>query len=113
MLPTPLVALIIFRDMGLVFGGFWYRYKTKPENIKFFDTTHEGVIKVEPSMLSKSNTVAQIALLTFAITNAGYGTPSLLYVDTLTWIVGFTTLGSGIDYLRMKSLVLAPKNERK
>ena len=81
--------------------------------MKFFDTTHEGEIKVEPSMLSKMNTVGQIALLTFAITNAGYGTPSLFYIDTLIWIVGFTTLGSGIDYLRMNSLVLAPKGERK
>ena len=27
-------------------------------------------------MLSKVNTVGQIALLTFAITNAGYGAPS-------------------------------------
>ena len=113
LLPTYLVGLILFRDFGLVLGGFWYRYKTKPDGVKFFDTTHEGVIKVEPSILSKMNTVGQIALLTFAITNAGYGTPSLFYIDTLIWIVGFTTLGSGIDYLRMNSLVLAPKSERK
>ena len=113
LLPAQLVALILLRDAGLVLGGFWYRYKTKPPNVKFFDTTHKGVIKVEPSMLSKVNTVGQIALLTFAITNAGYGAPSSFYIDALTWTVGLTTFGSGLDYLRMKNLVLAPKNERK
>lgn len=113
LLPPQLVALILLRDIGLVIGGFWYRHKTKPPNVKFFDTTHKGVIKVEPSMLSKVNTVGQIALLTFAITNAAYGAPSSFYIDALTWTVGLTTFGSGLDYLRMKSLVLAPKNERK
>ena len=62
LLPPQLVALILLRDAGLVLGGFWYRYKTKPPNVKFFDTTHKGVIKVEPSMLSTVNTVGQCLL---------------------------------------------------
>ena len=115
LLPAGLVALIVGRDVSLVAGGFWLRAKTKPADVKFFDTTHEGVLKASPSLLSKANTCGQTGLLTFALTNAVYAVPSTMYLDALIWGVGGSTLASGIDYMwnTKKYIPKAPDGERK
>ena len=115
LLPVPLVALIVGRDVFLVLGGFYYRAKTKPKDVAFFDTTHEGVLKVAPSLLSKTNTCGQIGLLTFVLTSAACGMPTSMYIDAMIWMVGSTTFLSGADYLynARKYLPDAPDEERK
>ena len=79
LLPWPLVALIVGRDLGLIIGGFVVRAKTKPSGVPFFDTRQASALQVisfylharrltslwpptqiKPSTLSKVNTLLQV-----------------------------------------------------
>lgn len=102
--PLPLATLVIGRDVALLGGAFIYRALTKPSNVAFFATTGEGVIEVKPTTLSKVNTVLQMSVMGFALTKAAYGVPNSEVFTGMCWIVGATTLLSGVDYANMQAL---------
>ncbi|KAH9259937.1 hypothetical protein BASA82_000204 [Batrachochytrium salamandrivorans] len=103
--PLPLAVLILGRDIGLLGGSFLYRGLTKPKGAAFFATTGTGVIEVKPTLASRVNTVLQMSLIGFALTkSAGLGFPDQQVFENMCWIVGGTTVLSGLSYLDLKSL---------
>lgn len=85
-LPEWLVILVVFRDLLIVGGAIFYRLLVGP-------------LPMQPLLISKVNTVAQIALAGLVLGELGlglaYATLSTLLVD----IVGATTLLSGAAYV--------------
>jgi cardiolipin synthase len=102
--PTPLAVLVIGRDVVLLSGAFIYRYFTKPPDADFFATTGQGVIEAKPTTISKVNTVLQMSVMGFALTKAAYGVPSPIVFDGMCWLVGGTTLLSGLAYADLSAL---------
>ena len=97
-MPIPLFALIVARDLGLVAGGFYIRAKTKPEDARFFSTEGQGVMQVTPSLISKLNTMLSFFLVGGMITQSAFAWPGQSIVEAWSWMVGGTTVLSGADY---------------
>lgn len=87
LLPWPLMALIFGRDTLLISGTLYHRFKTKDVTTAFFDTKDSGAFQVEPSMLSKANTLLQFSLFGLTLTNAAWQLPGDSLID-LCWYVG-------------------------
>lgn len=93
-----LVIMIVFRDL-LIIGGA----------ILFHTLTHS--LKMEPLLVSKLNTVAQIALAALVLARLGLGLSSGPIETMLIFIVAATTLASGAAYV-VKWSILAATYER-
>lgn len=102
--PSALFALIIGRDAALLGGSFAYRYMTKPPGVDFFATEGRGTIHVEPTAISRYNTVLQMSLLGFSLTRAAWGIPPDPVFTGMCWVVAGTTFASGVSYLDLKAL---------
>jgi cardiolipin synthase len=53
LIPIPLAAIIIGRDVSLVVCAFAMRFKERPVGAPFFDTTYSATFAITPSNLSK------------------------------------------------------------
>ncbi len=86
LLPLWLVILVVFRDMAIIGGALLFRLLTR-------------TLSMEPLMISKVNTVAQIVLAAVMLGNLGvdFGWP--VVTDALIYIVAVTTLSSGVAYV--------------
>ena len=80
-----LVSLVIARDLIIVIGTLLYR--------KFI-----GEAKLKPLFISKLNTVFQI-LLVLVVMFSQIVNINILIVDSVFWLVVFTTLASGYVYI--------------
>lgn len=105
LLPMPLAALIISRDVGLVLGGLVVRYRSieAPVTVcKYFDITMPTV-QVSPTQISKGNTALQMLLLGMTLASPVMmvqEVPELAMALTgMQWLVGTTTILSGLSYL--------------
>ncbi|XP_072030283.1 cardiolipin synthase (CMP-forming)-like [Amphiura filiformis] len=104
LIPGALTFIIIGRDVMLITSVFWLRYKSLPEPktlSKYFDLTHTTV-KLQPTTISKYNTLIQVALVGFTI-----GAPVFNYVDhpllqALWCITATSTVLSGLSYVFLK-----------
>lgn len=90
-LPTWLVILVVFRDVMIIGGA-----------LLFQTLTHS--LKVQPLLISKVNTVAQIVLAAVALGMAALGTAAGAVADSdlywvLVYLVAVTTSLSGAGYL--------------
>jgi len=86
-IPFWLVLVVVFRDLLIVGGYVLY-------------TSHAGPVKMRPSILSKLNTLMQIALATLVLAQqaAGLAWPPMV-LDALVIAVLVTTVASGAHYL--------------
>jgi cardiolipin synthase len=84
-IPFWLVLVVVFRDLLIVGGYMLY-------------TSHAGPVKMRPSILSKLNTLMQIALVTVILAQQAAGLAWLL-ADVLIYAVLATTVVSGAHYL--------------
>ncbi len=85
-LPLWLVFLVVFRDMSIVGGAVLFRLLTR-------------TLSMEPLMISKINTVAQIVLAAVLLGNLGLGLGAGEIVEALVYVVAATTLASGGAYV--------------
>ena len=85
-IPFWLVLVVVFRDLLIVGGYMLY-------------TSHAGPVKMRPSILSKLNTLMQIALATLVLAQQAAGLDWPLVVDALVVAVLVTTVVSGAHYL--------------
>lgn len=99
-LPIWLVTLIIGRDVGLVAGGFWHRFRTKQRDEFLFDTKRVNWT-VEPTFVSKCNTAGLIALVSFGLTNSAFSLPGDFLIQWMSYGVGCTTAWSAVEYINM------------
>ncbi len=85
-LPLWLVILVVFRDMTIIGGAILFRMLTR-------------TLSMEPLMISKVNTVAQIVLAATMLGRLGldFGWP--VVTEALIYVVAVTTLASGVAYV--------------
>ncbi len=85
-IPIWLVALVLFRDVIIISGATIYHYRV-------------GVFELDPTLISKINTVFQIVLAIAVIADLyGISLP-ITVIDLLIGIVLFTTMASGTHYI--------------
>jgi cardiolipin synthase len=87
-IPAWLVILVVSRDV-LIVGGALLAFAMA------------SGLKIEPLLVSKANTAAQIALAAavLGVLATGTGTMARLPIEALMWLVGATTVLSGAGYL--------------
>ncbi|XP_077438574.1 cardiolipin synthase (CMP-forming) isoform X2 [Vanacampus margaritifer] len=79
-IPAPLTALVVFRDIGLIAAVFWVRYKTVPPPVtlsKFFNPCYTTA-QLKPTLFSKVNTAIQLVLVA-----ASLAAPVFQYTDSI------------------------------
>ncbi|OZJ05078.1 hypothetical protein BZG36_02086 [Bifiguratus adelaidae] len=107
LLPVPLAGLILGRDAGLVISAFYYRYISLPEPktfARYWDFSITSA-EVHPTQISKINTALQLALMGFSLTEPVFGIPGSTALVGLQWLVGGTTIWSGLSYVFSKDAV--------
>lgn len=107
LLPLPLAVIIVGRDALLILAVFYLRYRTCPPPLtlkRYFDPTLVNT-KLNPTTISKANTVLQVAVICMTISAPIFELsqhPALYAVWGLT---GLTTIWSGLDYIFNKNTV--------
>lgn len=86
--PWWLVAAILARDIVIVLGAVVYNYRVE-------------TVEPQPSLISKLNTVLQIALAAAGMIRLSFGGIPPWLLDGLIWAVVVTVLLSGIGYVRV------------
>lgn len=81
-----LVILVIFRDLLIVGGALLFWMLSRP-------------LAMNPLVVSKINTVAQILLATVVLASLGFGIAADTVVELLVYAVAATTLASGGQYV--------------
>ncbi len=90
--PYPLVALIVLRDVVLFSGTFYLRLKHKPPDAPIFDTSATATFEIIPSTLSKINTLCQFSCIILGMSNFTLGFPLIEHLEPLFWLTAGTTL---------------------
>ncbi len=86
LLPSWLVALVIFRDVLIVSGALVY-------------TVQVAQLNAEPSLISKLNTLLQILLVLLIVIHHGLMLMPAIIIDAMIWSVTATTILSGFAYV--------------
>lgn len=84
--PWWLVLSVLARDLVIVTGALVYNYRIE-------------AVQPAPSMISKLNTVLQIALAAAGVIQLGFGGVPNWLMQTLIWSVMATILWSGAGYV--------------
>lgn len=112
LLPTPLAALILLRDIGLVLLAFRIRYTSLPPpmTLKRYFNPHLPSAQVQPTQISKYNTFLQLLSVGGATLNAALlhdisGQAGSYWAEMLHWplmgvwgVTAVTTVVSGWGY---------------
>jgi cardiolipin synthase len=85
LVPWPLTALVLLRDLVIVFGALTYR-------------TLFGPVNGNPTLVSKLNTLAQIVFCLAVVAGAAYQWPPPWAITALGALVFVSTFVSGLDY---------------
>ena len=85
-LPTWLVILVVFRDILIVGGALLFQTVTQS-------------LTMHPLMISKVNTVLQLALAIGVLWTWAYGIGDGIVLDLMGYIVAVTTIWSGAHYV--------------
>ncbi|KAL2099116.1 hypothetical protein ACEWY4_005596 [Coilia grayii] len=100
LIPAPLTALVIFRDVGLIAAVFYVRYKTVPPPVtlsKFFNPCYTTA-QLKPTLLSKVNTAIQLFLVAASLASPVFHYTDSIWLQSLWYITALTTVASGYTY---------------
>ncbi|KAH6831399.1 cardiolipin synthase [Perilla frutescens var. hirtella] len=103
LLHPGLVGIVVLRDVALIGGAVYKRASSlnwKWDGWRdFINLDGARAQKVEPLLISKVNTVLQLALVAAALLQPGFGSEETqLYINYLSWLVASTTVGSTAAY---------------
>jgi cardiolipin synthase len=84
--PRALVAIVVIRDVVIVTGAIVYQWLIAP-------------LSGQPTMVSKLNTAAQLALILTVVANAAFGLRLNVLILWLGGLVIFTSIVSGLTYV--------------
>ncbi len=84
-IPIWLVGLALSRDVALIMGSFAYHFFVEP-------------LEIEPTLLSKVNTLCQILLIVIVIANQLSGLDMSRVAEWLIYLVALTIVLSGMQY---------------
>jgi len=88
--PWWLAALVLLRDLVIFFGALTYKWLFGP-------------LRGEPTIVSKLNTLCQIAFCLAVVAEAAFGLPGNAVVTAVGALVVVTTAVSGVDYILIYS----------
>lgn len=114
-IPWPLTVLIVGRDVLLTLSVFYLRYRTCPPPVtlkRYFDPTLVNT-KLNPTSISKANTVLQMAVIWLSMCAPVWDFTGHAALNALYVVTGITTVCSGIGYIFDKSTVQILKDEKK
>ncbi|XP_060943177.1 cardiolipin synthase (CMP-forming) [Limanda limanda] len=100
LIPAPLTALVIFRDVGLIAAVFWIRYKTVPSPVtlgKFFNPCYTTA-QLKPTLFSKVNTAIQLFLVASSLAAPVFQYTDCVPLQFLWYVTAVTTAASGYSY---------------
>ncbi|XP_030298806.1 cardiolipin synthase (CMP-forming) isoform X2 [Sparus aurata] len=100
LIPAPLTALVIFRDIGLIAAVFWVRYKTVPPPVtlsKFFNPCYTTA-QLKPTLFSKVNTAIQLFLVASSLAAPVFQYTDHVLLQCLWYVTAVTTAASGYSY---------------
>ncbi|XP_035461392.1 cardiolipin synthase (CMP-forming) [Scophthalmus maximus] len=100
LIPAPLTALVIFRDIGLIAAVFWIRYKTVPPPVtlgKFFNPCYTTA-QLKPTLFSKVNTAIQLILVAASLAAPVFQYTDSVVLQCIWYITALTTAASGYSY---------------
>nr|XP_045618540.1 cardiolipin synthase (CMP-forming)-like [Procambarus clarkii] len=100
-IPLPLTGLIIYRDVLIIGGASYVRYKSLPPPrtlTRYFDATH-ATARLAPTTLSKFNTAVQLGLITASLAAPVFCFSDHYLLKYVWWLTAATTLSSGISYI--------------
>ncbi|XP_047459896.1 cardiolipin synthase (CMP-forming) [Mugil cephalus] len=100
LIPAPLTALVIFRDVGLIAAVFWVRYKTVPPPVtlsKFFNPCYTTA-QLQPTLFSKVNTAIQLCLVAASLAAPVFQYTDSVLLQCLWYVTAVTTAASGYSY---------------
>ncbi|XP_066956910.1 probable cardiolipin synthase (CMP-forming) [Macrobrachium rosenbergii] len=104
LIPLPLTVIIVYRDLVIIGGASFVRYKSLPPPktiARYFDATH-ATAQLAPTMLSKINTAIQLGLITACLAAPVFGYVDHYLLKGLCWVTGVTTISSGLTYIFSK-----------
>eukprot|EP00794_Sanderia_malayensis_P019887 gene19887-21828_t len=114
LLPVQLCTLIIGRDVGLILAVAYLRYKTLPEPLTFsryFDL-NMPTVQMKPTQISKYNTGLQLGLVAFCLAAPVFGFVDNYMLQAYWYLVGATTVISGLSYVANKDTFKVIKKNR-
>ncbi|XP_038587488.1 cardiolipin synthase (CMP-forming) [Micropterus salmoides] len=100
LIPAPLTALVISRDIGLIAAVFWVRYKTVPPPVtlsKFFNPCYTTA-QLKPTLFSKLNTAIQLFLVAASLAAPVFHYTDSVPLQCLWYVTAMTTAASGYSY---------------
>ncbi|XP_023249280.1 cardiolipin synthase (CMP-forming) [Seriola lalandi dorsalis] len=100
LIPAPLTALVIFRDIGLIAAVFWVRYKTVPPPVtlsKFFNPCYTTA-QLKPTLFSKVNTAIQLFLVAASLAAPVFQYTDSVLLQCIWYVTAVTTAASGYSY---------------
>lgn len=100
LIPAPLTALVIFRDVGLIAAVFWVRYKTVPPPVtlsKFFNPCYTTA-QLQPTLFSKINTAIQLVLVAASLAAPVFQYTDSILLQCLWYVTAVTTAATGYSY---------------
>uniref|UniRef100_A0AC35TW39 GLOBIN domain-containing protein n=1 Tax=Rhabditophanes sp. KR3021 TaxID=114890 RepID=A0AC35TW39_9BILA len=101
LIPWPLTALVLLRDVSLITGGFVKRYQLMKPPItlqRFFDPSVDAV-RVLPTLMSKINTTLQLSLVAFSLLAPVFDFVDHPALTLLCAATAYTTIHSGFQYV--------------
>ena len=115
-IPVPLAALIVARDVALVAATLALRIRMIPKPVtwsRIFQVSDVQAFEIKPSNTSKANTVSQLLLLGSGVLHGACGFPPMPVIDSLGYLVAGTTVASGLGYLFSRSAIKKLGNTQK
>lgn len=107
MLPLPLAIVVLGRDVLLSISAFYYRWISLPPPktfTRYWDFSIPSA-EVRPTQISKYNTFLQLVLMGSTTISPLLPFETSLFLGSLQWIVGGTTIWSGLSYVFSKDAV--------
>ncbi|XP_051501891.1 cardiolipin synthase (CMP-forming)-like [Myxocyprinus asiaticus] len=115
LIPAPLTALVISRDIVLIAAVFYVRYKTVPPPVtlsKFFNPCYTTA-RLNPTLISKINTAVQLFLVAASLASPVFHYTDSVLLQSLWYITALTTTVSGYSYYHYGKKTVEVLNNRK
>ncbi|CAJ0591992.1 unnamed protein product [Cylicocyclus nassatus] len=108
LIPWPLTAVVLLRDVCLLLGGFYKRYRSlePPVTLRRYFNPEVSSMQVVPTLIGKLNTVLELSVVagSLAIPVFGLSEPYTQLAYGLCWVTAFTTIYSGLQYASGQAL---------
>ncbi|GCB62594.1 cardiolipin synthase (CMP-forming) [Scyliorhinus torazame] len=100
LIPAPLTAMVLLRDVTLIAAGFYIRYRTVPPPrtlSKYFNPCY-ATAQLKPTFISKVNTAVQLVLVAASLAAPVFQYVDSVFLHALWYATALTTTASAYSY---------------